>query len=140
MAKDIYHDLVKELLIKDGWTITHDPLFLAFGVRKVYADIGAERLIAAEKGKEKIAVEIKSFVGGSAIDDLEHALGQYRIYLHLLNELEKDRALFLAMPADAFADVFTDPFGDMIRRNEALNLLVFSPKKKEIKEWLPAKS
>jgi len=48
-AKDIYHDLVKELLIAEGWTITHDPLLLAFGIRKVYVDIGAERLIAAEK-------------------------------------------------------------------------------------------
>jgi len=71
MAKDLYHDLVKELLIADGWTITHDPLRLAFGIRKVYADIGAERLIAAEKGKEKIAVEIKSFVGLSVIDDTD---------------------------------------------------------------------
>jgi hypothetical protein len=75
-AKDLYHDLVKELLIADGWTITHDPLFFAFGIRKVYVDIGAERLIAAEKGKEKIAVEVKSFVGESAVDDLEKALGQ----------------------------------------------------------------
>ena len=25
-AKDIYHDTVKNALIKDGWTITHDPL------------------------------------------------------------------------------------------------------------------
>ena len=83
-AKDLYHDLVKELLIADGWTITHDPLLLSFGVRKVYADIGAERLIAAEREKEKIAVEVKSFVGLSVIGDLERALGQWRIYSHLL--------------------------------------------------------
>ena len=25
-VKDIYHDTVKNALIKDGWTITHDPL------------------------------------------------------------------------------------------------------------------
>jgi XisH protein len=25
MAKDIFHEIVKEALIKDGWTITHDP-------------------------------------------------------------------------------------------------------------------
>lgn len=25
MAKDIYHQLVKAILIKEGWIITHDP-------------------------------------------------------------------------------------------------------------------
>ena len=27
-AKDIYHDTVKKAMIKDRWTITHDPLRL----------------------------------------------------------------------------------------------------------------
>ena len=26
MAKDVFHQQVKNALIKDGWTITHDPL------------------------------------------------------------------------------------------------------------------
>jgi len=140
MAKDIYHDLVKELLIADGWTITHDPLLLAFGVRKVYADIGAERLIAAEKGKEKIAVEIKSFVGLSAIDDLEKALGQWRIYSHILKQKDRERMLFFAVRADTFYEVFSDVFGEMIRREEELNFIIFDPIKKEIVRWLHAKS
>jgi hypothetical protein len=139
MAKDIYYDLVKELLVADGWTITHDPLLLSFGIRKVYADLGAERVIAAEKGTERIAVEIKSFIGESAVDDLEQALGQYRIYLHLLQELDSDRTLVLAIPSNAYTEVFTDPFGELIRRNEKLNLLVFNPATKEIKQWLLAK-
>jgi hypothetical protein len=130
---------VKELLVADGWTITHDPLLLSFGIRKVYADLGAERVIAAEKGTERIAVEIKSFIGESAVDDLEQALGQYRIYLHLLQELDSDRTLVLAIPSNAYTEVFTDPFGELIRRNEKLNLLVFNPATKEIKQWLLAK-
>jgi hypothetical protein len=28
---DIYHDQVRHALIKDGWTITHDPFTMAFG-------------------------------------------------------------------------------------------------------------
>jgi len=140
MAKDIYHDLVKALLIADGWTITHDPLFLAFGVRKVYADIGAERLLAAEKGKEKIAVEIKSFVGLSAIDDLEKALGQWRIYTHLLKYKDKERVLFFALRSETFYEVFSDAFGEMIRSEESLNFIIFDPGKKEIVRWLRAKN
>jgi XisH protein len=38
-------------------------------------DLGAEKLIAAERGSEKIAVEIKSFSGASFINDLENAWG-----------------------------------------------------------------
>jgi hypothetical protein len=60
-AQDIYHDNVKNALIKDGWTITHDPYTLTFGQKDVFVDLGAERIIAAAKGSEKIAVEIKSF-------------------------------------------------------------------------------
>ncbi len=28
MAKDLFHQIVKNALIKDGWQITDDPLFL----------------------------------------------------------------------------------------------------------------
>ena len=61
-ARDIYHANVKNALIKDGWKITHDPLKLELGGKDMYVDLGAERLLAAEKGGEQIAVEIKSFV------------------------------------------------------------------------------
>gem|GEM_PF-4623045 len=30
-AKDIYHDSCKNALIKDGWTITHDPYSMKWG-------------------------------------------------------------------------------------------------------------
>ena len=62
-AKDLYHDTVCTALIKDGWTITHDPLILKIGGRSVFVDLGTQKLIAAERGSEKIAVEIKSFLG-----------------------------------------------------------------------------
>jgi hypothetical protein len=75
-ARDIYHNAVRNALIKDGWKITHDPYPLSFGFRDVFVDIGAERLIAAERGSEKIAVEIKTFLGASEIRDFELAVGQ----------------------------------------------------------------
>lgn len=74
---DIYHDTVKRALKKDGWTITHDPFELRIGAKRLIMDLGAERVISAEKGSRKIVVEIKSFVGRSSIRDLEQALGQY---------------------------------------------------------------
>ena len=74
-AKDIYHDTVKLALQKDGWTITHDPLPLQIGKKRLSADLCAERLISAERGIHRIVVEVKSFVGRSDVKDLEQALG-----------------------------------------------------------------
>lgn len=34
MAKDLFHDCVKEALIKDGWNITDDPYELRVGMLK----------------------------------------------------------------------------------------------------------
>lgn len=70
-AKDLYHDVVRNALIKEVWTVTHDPLRLQWGPKDLYVDLGAERLLAAEKPGHKIAVEVKSFVGPSIVADLE---------------------------------------------------------------------
>jgi hypothetical protein len=73
-AKDIYHDAVKNALKKENWYITNDPFILKWGARDLYIDLGAQKLIAAEKSGEKIAVEVKSFIGASPVADLENAL------------------------------------------------------------------
>ena len=78
-ALDQDHHIVRHALEKDGWTITHDPLTLTVGQDRVHLDLGAERVIAAEKGIRKIAVEIKMFRGLSRVADLEEAIGQYVI-------------------------------------------------------------
>jgi hypothetical protein len=71
-ARDRFHDCVRNALIKDGWVITHDPLRLPWGKKDLYVDLGAEQLLAAEKGQRQIAVEIQSFLGKSEVDDLEN--------------------------------------------------------------------
>ena len=73
-AKDIYHETVKNAMLKEGWTITHDPYRLRLTRGKnLFIDLGAEKLIAARKDSEKIAVEIKSFRRASDMKDLEEA-------------------------------------------------------------------
>lgn len=109
-AKDFYHDAVKEALIKDGWTITDDPLILPAAFTNVYIDLSAERVICAEKGIEKIAVEIKSFIGHSGLNDLEKALGQFFIYLNALEEKELERNLYLAVPSGFYKSFLKEPF------------------------------
>src|SRR5438445_5017167 len=97
-AKDTYHDEFKNALGKDGWIITHDPYTLTFGGKDVFVDLAAERIIAAEKGRDKIASEIKSFRGASDIRDLELALGQFVFYRSLMARFEPERKLYLAVP------------------------------------------
>lgn len=67
-AKDIYHDAVKNALIKDGWTITVDPYYIIYKKLRLIADLGAERSLSAQKGNDKIVIEIKSFLNPSFIE------------------------------------------------------------------------
>lgn len=135
--RDAYHDAVKTALIKDGWTITHDPLMIPFGGRRVFVDLGAERLLAAERGGERIAVEIKTFAGPSDVTDLEQALGQYLLYRSLLRRAEPDRRLVLALPYDAFEDILAGELGQAIREDYAVSVLAFDVKEEVILKWLP---
>ncbi len=40
---------MKIALQKDGWEVTDDPLFMSVGGVDMFIDLGAERLLAAEK-------------------------------------------------------------------------------------------
>lgn len=137
MAKDKYHNLVRNALENSGWLVTHDPYKIVIGKRRGYIDLGAERIIiAAEKGKEKIAVEIKSFVGNSDLDDFEDALGQFLIYLLALEESEKDRELYLAMPESFYTRFFDDVFFERLIKRYSIKLIVFEEDKPEIVTWI----
>ena len=96
-ARDRYHDCVRNALVKDGWVITHDPLRLPWGKKDLYVDLGAEQLLAAEKGRRRIAVEIKSFLGNSEVKDLERPLASLSSTAPILAVNEPSRTLFLAV-------------------------------------------
>lgn len=136
-AKDLYHNNVISALSKDRWIITDDPLKLKWRSRKMYVDIGAERLIAAEKDKQKIAVEVKSFLSKSGMEDLEDALGQYILYHDVLQELEPDRILYLAIRKYVYDELFLDEVGSLLLKNKRLRLIVFDANAEEILQWIP---
>jgi hypothetical protein len=136
-ARDIYHATVKQALIKEGWEITHDPLKLKWGAKDMYVDLGAEQLLAAEKGTCKIAVEVKSFLGPSEMADLEQAVGQFVVYTSILNEVEPDRTLYLAVHEEIFVDLFEEPIGQLLLARQQLRLLVFDPITEVIRLWRP---
>ena len=137
-ARDRHHARVRCALEKDGWTVTHDPLHLRWGKRDLYVDLGAEQLLAAERGAVRIAVEIKMFSGASAVEDLQQALGQFVMYQDVLARREPGRVLYLAIALDVREELFEEPLGTLLLENSRLRLLVFDPTTEVITSWTPA--
>jgi len=138
MAKDKYHTQVREALENDGWTITHDPLQLAYGVSRVEVDLGAEKLLGAEKEGRKIAVEVKSFIERSKVYAFHQALGQYMTYqLAFDYNAITDRELFLAASLDVYnAFLVKQQMVDDAIEKYGLNLIIVDIETKQIIKWI----
>ncbi len=138
-AKDIYHNAVVQALINDGWTITHDPLTVAVEETNLLIDFGAERVVTAEREGQRIAVEVKSFVSLSAVQDLKEAAGQYLLYQLALaqSRSDQDRQLYLAIRESVYQSVFVNGVGKLFLSSNTLCLLVFDPNQEKIVRWIP---
>lgn len=133
---DAYHEVVKRALVKDGWTITHDPLQLQYKDMRLYADLGAEKTLGAEKAGRRIAVEIKVFGSDSLATDLQKAKGQYDLYRFFLETLEPNRKLYLAVASGIWNTFFQRPSVHDFVAAMQLILLIFNAETGEIVEWI----
>ena len=137
MAKDIFHDAVKVALEKEGWMITHDPYTINIPEfrPKQDIDLGAEKMLAAEKGVKKIAVEVKSFIKPSLVYDFHTALGQYMNYLIGLKKQEPERLLYLAIPS--YANRAFEGLGMILEAIETyhIRLIVYDANTQTILSW-----
>ena len=95
MADDRIKPAVAAALVKDGWTITADPFLVDYEDVQAKIDLAGERMLAAERGVERIAVEIKSFASGSRLRDVRDARGQYDTYRMMLEDVDPERQLTL---------------------------------------------
>lgn len=135
-ARDIFHEAVKRGLEKDQWQISNDPLELEWEEVKVKIDLAAERLIAADRGEERIAVEIKSFISPSPISDFHTALGQFLNYRIMLEVTEPNRQLYLAVPLETYETFFQSRFAQVAIERHQLKLIVYDPIIEEIVIWI----
>lgn len=135
-AKDIYHNAVKNALVKDGWTITADPYSIKYEDAELYADIAAEKPIAAEKQGQKIVVEIKSFVGRSQMYDFHLALGQYMVYRKLIQLTAPEYTLYLAIDDIVYKEFFQRKSVQVITNENQLLLMVVEMDREEILQWI----
>ena len=134
-AKDIYHDAVKNALIKDGWTITADPYPIKYEEVKLFADLAGEKTISASRKGEEIVIEIKSFLSLSPMRDLETALGQYLIYRALLSIDHPDYQLYLAIGKKIYEGFFQKIAIKFIVETYQIALLIVDFDKEEIVQW-----
>jgi hypothetical protein len=135
-ARDLFHNAVIVALQKDGWKITHDPLHLRYGKIDLYVDLGAEKLLAAQKNDEKVAIEIKSFISPSFVNEFHTTLGQYLNYRLVLQEIEPERRLFLAITDDVYQEYFYIPFVAKVIEFNKINFLIYDPIQQKIMQWI----
>jgi hypothetical protein len=124
-------------LEKDGWKITDDPLVLTFTPkRQLKMDLGAERLISAERENQRIAVEVKTFLAPSMIAEFHSALGQFLNYRLALKIKQPDRQLFLAVPREVYQSFFIEEFTQLSIQEYQLKLIIFHVEQQEILQWI----
>jgi hypothetical protein len=96
----------------------------------------AEKLIAAERNGERIAVEVKSFAGPSVTSEFHTALGQSLNYRHALLKKEPERILYLAVPLEIYETFFTLQFVREIIELYQLKLILYDARREVIIQWL----
>lgn len=132
---DAIHDAVKNALRKDGWTITADPHTIRYAELTLLPDLAAERPLAAERGRDRIVVEIKSFTGESAIQDFKLALGQYLLYRAFMELVSPEFRLFLAVPGEAYQSFFSQAAIRLVLSRFDVLLLVVNVQAEEVISW-----
>ena len=106
------------------------------GKVQVQIDLGAERLIAAEKGEERIAIEIKTFGNVSFITALYEAIGKYIVYRNVLSLSQSDRTLFLAIPENIYNRFFDEKVIRKTIEDEKIKLVVYNQLTQTITQWV----
>ena len=143
---DTIHNIIRQALIKEGWEITDDPFVISYGERFLFIDLAARldalngiagRFIGARRGSSRIVVEIKEFRGNEAIADLEQAIGRDVLYRPLLEQVDPDRELYLAVADTTFDRIFSESIGELVMRELPMKLLIVDVEAVEVKRWIP---
>ena len=137
-ARDKYHYECKTALEKDGWTITHDPYEIKdkrLVSKSLEIDLAAEKILAAEKEKEKIAVEVKSLISDSIIYEFHGVLGQYLNYKVALETIEPERVLYIAIPEQGYKRLLREGITKLSIERFSLKLIIFDIDNQTIIEW-----
>jgi hypothetical protein len=93
-------------------------------------------LLAAERGKEKIAVEIKTFLSDSPLTDYHAALGQFLNYRLALEIADSTRILYLAVPVGVYESFFKREFAQISLERYQIKLIIYDINQEVIVQWI----
>jgi hypothetical protein len=135
-ADDAIKPAVVSALVKDGWTITHDPYPIRYAGDRLLVDLGAARaVVGAERGEERIAVEIKSFLSGSLLNEFQTAFGQYFVYATLMREVDPGRRLVVAVGEEIHRKLLAKPTVTLVLRQQPVPFVVVRLATEEVVAW-----
>jgi hypothetical protein len=109
---------------------------LKIGKKDLFVDLAAEKLLIAEKQNRRIAVEIKSFIGTSEVEDFKNALGQYILYEKIIKKQSLGQVLYLAIRDAIHRKLFMEEIGQILLEENTVKLIVFDPEKEVITQWI----
>jgi XisH protein len=96
----------------------------------------SELVWEAQKDRQKIAVEIKSFLRASKITDFYQAFGQFLPYKVALKRVEPDRTIYLAIPTSTYEELFREILIQDLLEEYPVKLIVYNSEKEEIQSWI----
>lgn len=129
-AKDAYHDVVVRALEKEGWSVDREQETLYIAPRRLWIDLRISR----PEETRIVLVEIKTFqYTGSDMDYFYRVVGQYITYRSVMDWLEYDAELFLAVPLSA--TIFEEPVGQAVLEHTRINLAIYDPDEERIVQW-----
>lgn len=135
-ARDKIYEPVLKALHNDHWDITDDPLILGYEEIRGLVDLGAERIIGAERMGDRIAIEIKSFIGASVVQDIEDMLGQHMLYQWLLKKLQSERKLYIAISEPVYLTIFQGKALQELIQELKIALVVVDLAERRIVKWI----
>jgi len=134
---DLYHDVVRDALRKDGWRITHTALQLKARAESRTRELWEGPWLIADKDERKVAVAVSSFVGRSNLADLAQMWGQLALSRPQLHTMDSDRVVYMAVRQATYRACFGGTEGDLLLEKEHMQLIVFDPRAEVIVQWVP---
>ena len=136
-TQDLYHDIVRDALRKDGWRITHTALQLKARAESRTRELWEGPWLIADKDERKVAVAVSSFVGRSNLADITQMWGQLELSRPQLHTMDSDRVVYMAVRQATYHACFGGTEGELLLEKEHMQLIVFDPRAEVIVQWVP---
>ncbi|MBI1279188.1 MAG: hypothetical protein GC179_13765 [Anaerolineaceae bacterium] len=131
---DYCHEQVVHALEKDGWSVDDRPRRLIHEERLVFIDIEAVKGMNGSR-QQILLAEVKCFPDRErTTQELYIAFGQYIIYRALLDQEEINLPLYLAVPLDAYSDIFDSTVQRALDSNK-IKLVIVNLETETIAQW-----